>query len=216
VPAESGSRFVTQRKGLLVAALVTVLALVGAVSAIAFVGRGEEAPQVAALSTPSGDPTTSGAPTPSTTTSPSNDPTASPSPSPSQTASASPQAEGPPPVRAPLNLRPVSVSTTSVTLAWAAAPNGGTAIRFLIYRNNQQIGQTRQSTFTDEDLSPSTTYGYRVFAVGRDESRARSEAIEVTTQAVGSAGGNGNPDGGAGGAPDTCTFEEWLAGECDP
>jgi hypothetical protein len=103
------------------------------------------------------------------------------------------------------------VTTDSVTLMWASAPNGGTAVRFIVIRDGREIDQVRDASYVDEGLASGTTYLYRVIAVGRDGSRARTGAIEVATASPSTDGGTG---GGTSPGSDGCTFEEYVAGEC--
>jgi serine/threonine protein kinase len=176
-----------RRRALVIAAIVVALAVVGGVAAVALTG---------------GEDRAANGPTPNVTTQP---PTPSPSPSPSE------QVEPPPGVRAPINPRATGVSSDSLTLRWRAAPLGSPPVRFLVFRDGKQIKKVLDTTFVDRKVDPSTTYVYRIVAVGADGSQARSETLEVTTPAAPSSGGsNGGSSGGSGG----CSVEDFLAGLC--
>lgn len=144
--------------------------------------------------------------------------TPTPSPTPSPTDSASPTLSPSPavevaPVRAPINPKTSSVTTSAVTLVWSPAPNGGEAVQFLVFRDGKQIGKTKNTRFVDDQVTASSTFVYEVVAVGEDGSRARSKEVSVETPAPPTTGG-GDSGGGGGGGGDGCTVEEFLAGEC--
>jgi serine/threonine-protein kinase len=162
------------RRGLVVVAIVALLAIVGTVGALVLGDGGESEPSLQ----PSQSPSVATGPTGATA------PVESPTPSPSSVVEE-------PPVRAPLNARAISTSTTSVVLEWGVAPNGSPAVQFLILRDGEQIGKTKGSTFTDETVTASTPYVYQIVAVGEDGSKARSDEVRVTTPAPASSGGGG-------------------------
>jgi serine/threonine protein kinase len=95
------------------------------------------------------------------------------------TTSAPPTVTEPVAVRAPLNVRATDASSTRVKLAWSAAPGGGDAVRFLVFRNGKRIGQTVETTFTDAGVAAGTTQTYRIVAVGEDGSEAASDPVKV-------------------------------------
>ena len=196
------------RRGLMIMVIIAVLAILGTVGAIALSG-GEEAPS-SELSGGGEAPSSELPVTPPQAISPTETP--SPTVSPTPTESPTPVDEAPPPVRSPLNPRTTSVTTSSVALAWGAAPHGGEAVRFLILRDGEQIGKTTQTAFVDEDVTASTRFVYRIVGVGADGSRASSEAVSVTTPAPPSTGGGG----GGGGGGETCTGIVLPNGDCIP
>ena len=185
------------RRGLMIAAIIAVLAILGTLGVLALSGGGVNP-----------------APEPPVTPTQASSPTQTPSPtvSPTPTESPSPVDEVPPPVRSPLNPRTTSVTTSSVTLAWGAAPHGGEAVRFLILRDGEQIGKTTQTAFVDEDVTASTTFVYQIVGVGADGSQASSEEVSVTTPAPPSTNGGG----GGGGGGETCTGIVLPNGDCIP
>lgn len=134
---------------------------------------------------------------------------------PTQSTTAPPTTTTPPvdvvaPVRAPIGLRETEVTSSSVALRWNAAPNGSKAVQFLVFRNGKQIEELRGTTFIDQDLDPSTKFLYRIVAVGKDGSRAGTDALPVTTLAPPSSGGGDTSGGGT----ETCTVADHLAGLC--
>jgi chitinase len=90
---------------------------------------------------------------------------------------------------APLNVRIISKSSFTMTVAWNA-PNGSVS-RYNIYRNGELIWSTQDGltfTYTDHPLSPGTTYSYMVSAVdSSNRESAKGGPASDTTDA--------NPDG---------------------
>jgi tRNA A-37 threonylcarbamoyl transferase component Bud32 len=186
-PGPPTGRAERRRRTLLIVAIVAAIAVVGSVAAIALSGGGQPADEAAPSATPTQAPSPTEAPSPSA------------------------QVEVPPPVKAPVNPRATEVTSAAVTLVWAAAPNGSTAERFLIFRDGKQIAKVTKTTFVDRKVDPSTTLVYRIVAIGEDGSQARAEAVKVTTPAAPSTGG---PTGGSTGGSDGCSVEDFLAGNC--
>jgi serine/threonine-protein kinase len=187
------------RRALVVAAIVGIVAIVGVVGTLALAGGGDE-PE------PQPPVTPTQAPSPTQTQAPS--PTASPSQSPSPVDEVDIA-----PVRAPLKVQRAAATTSSVTLTWSRAPNGGKAVRFLIFRDGERVGQTPNTRFVDDDLPASTTFVYQVVAVGADGSTAESGEVSLSTLAPASTGGSSGGSGGGSGGGD-CNLLEELAGEC--
>jgi serine/threonine-protein kinase len=179
----------TRRRTLVIVAIVAALAIVGAVAAFALVGGGEEPVEAA----PKAAETEASSPSPSTTV----------------------KVDTPPEVRAPLGLRAPapSVTVSSVTLRWEAAPNGGEPVRFLVFRDDEQIGKTTETRFIDDQVDPSTTYVYRVVAVGSDGSEARSKPLRISTPAPAPPPAPPSSGGGGGDGCDGITLDD---GSCLP
>jgi hypothetical protein len=165
---------------------VLVVALLGVGGVVALSGGDDEA-----------------APQPSPTAQPSPTPEPSPTAQPTVEPSPTQGIEVVPAVRAPVKPRATDVTTTSVALAWDPAPFGGEAVRFLVFRDGEQIGKTTKTTFVDRGLEPGTAHVYEIVAVGEDGSQATSKPIEVTTDAV-VAPPSGGGGGGGGGGGDEC------------
>jgi uncharacterized membrane protein/phosphodiesterase/alkaline phosphatase D-like protein len=92
----------------------------------------------------------------------------------------------PAPPSAPANLAATALNATQITLTWTASsgatgyraersPDGAT--------NWSQTGTSATTSFTDSNLSPSTTYFYRVFALNGPSSSAPSNTASATTAA---------------------------------
>lgn len=88
----------------------------------------------------------------------------------------------PPPlrVRAPVNLRTLSSTSSRITLIWKRAPNGGQVDHFAVYRDTELIrGHLEERQFTDDDVTPGKLYRYEVVAIGVDRSEATSDTLRV-------------------------------------
>jgi chitodextrinase len=89
------------------------------------------------------------------------------------------------PPSAPSNLTGSALSSTQITLSWAAATDNVAVTGYEISRNGSLIGTSAAPSFTDSGLSPSTTYSYRVVAVdGSSNESAASAALALTTPAA--------------------------------
>jgi len=79
-----------------------------------------------------------------------------------------------------------SRTETSITLKWTApglASDGDLAVSYRIKRNNDTIGQTTETQFTDSGLTKNTTYTYRVYSYDIRDNRSNSAAIADFTTA---------------------------------
>jgi len=63
----------------------------------------------------------------------------------------------------PTGLSVSNAATSSVTLAWNASTG---AAQYYVYRNGTKVGSGASTSYTDDGLSPGTTYAYAVTAVG--------------------------------------------------
>lgn len=89
------------------------------------------------------------------------------------------------PPSTPTNLTATSLSASQIRLAWAAStPASGTTITgYSIRRNGVQVATSQTATYTDSNLSPSTTYQYQVSAnASNSTSSALSNSASATTQ----------------------------------
>src|SRR5690606_343254 len=103
---------------------------------------------------------------------------------------------GPPPVdppAAPTGLTATDVTANSVSLSWN--PSSG-ATQYQVQRavgasggSFTQIGTTGTTSFTDNNVSPDTTYRYRVTASNAAGTSDPSSTITVTTDEDGGPGG---------------------------
>jgi hypothetical protein len=86
---------------------------------------------------------------------------------------------------APANVAAQAINSASVILTWdKPADTGNGLVRYLVYRNGQEIGKPKTGPFIDTGLSASATYQYEVSAlcVGAIES-PKSVKTAVTTPA---------------------------------
>ena len=105
------------------------------------------------------------------------------------------------PPAAPTGLTATNVTSNSVSLAWNASSG---ATQYQVQRalgasggSFTQIGTTATTSFTDNNVSPDTTYRYRVVASNSAGSSQPSSSITVTT----------DEDGGPGGGDADCLVE---------
>ena len=75
-----------------------------------------------------------------------------------------------------------AASSTQINLSWNASTDNVGVTSYGIYRNSQLIGTPSGTTFTDNGLSPNTSYSYRVAAQDAATNQsAQSAPISVTT-----------------------------------
>jgi hypothetical protein len=72
-------------------------------------------------------------------------------------------------------------STSSITLDWGVV---GNALKYEIYRNNVNIGETTNNTYTDNDLASLTSYSYRVSAANAKGEGTKSDAVSASTLSI--------------------------------
>lgn len=71
------------------------------------------------------------------------------------------------------------VTDTSITLNWDRVRD---ADHYLVYRNGEKIAKTEETTYTDKNLNPNTTYSYTIQAIDeKGNVIAISKPIAVTT-----------------------------------
>jgi uncharacterized repeat protein (TIGR03806 family) len=89
----------------------------------------------------------------------------------------------------PQNVRATAASSTSITVSWdASTDTGGSGLAgYRIFRNGSTtaLATVTGTSYTDTNLSPSTSYSYRVRAFdGANNQSALSSAASVTTPAT--------------------------------
>ena len=87
------------------------------------------------------------------------------------------------PPSVPTNLSASSVSTSQINLTWTASTDNTSVTGYLVYRNGVQVGTSATNSYSDNNLSPSTSYSYAVSAydaVGNNS--AQSASASATTQ----------------------------------
>ncbi|MBK8479427.1 MAG: VCBS repeat-containing protein [Opitutaceae bacterium] len=106
------------------------------------------------------------------------------------------------PPSVPTNLIGTASSSTAITLAWAASADDVDVTGYRIYRDGALIGTSSTPGYSDTDLTPGTTYTYRVtaFDAAGNESPPSAPALVVahdevfTTYAAWRAGSFSGPD----------------------
>jgi Fibronectin type III domain len=82
---------------------------------------------------------------------------------------------------APTNVR-ARVFKNHINLAWTA-PDQGVAAGYQVYRNGTLIGTTRNTTYSDKNIEPSTTYTYTVVAYdAAGDTSGPSQPVSVRTR----------------------------------
>jgi chitodextrinase len=98
------------------------------------------------------------------------------------TTSAPPGDTTPPSV--PTNLSTSSVSSTSISFSWSAATDNVGVSGYRVYRNGSSVGTTSATSYTDNGLTPNSTYSYTVSAFdAAGNSSAASSPLVVNTSA---------------------------------
>ncbi|HSX28375.1 MAG TPA: fibronectin type III domain-containing protein [Candidatus Saccharimonadales bacterium] len=84
----------------------------------------------------------------------------------------------------PTDLASTSATETQVGLSWSPATDNTGVAGYKIYRNGTMVGTSATTTFTDQNLTPNTSYTYAVSAydAGGNES-AQSASLVATTLA---------------------------------
>jgi serine/threonine protein kinase len=193
-PGRQGPAPAGRRRVFLVAAIVAGLALIAGV-AVALSGGEDPAPQAVATS-PAAPPTDA--------------PTTPPSPEP-------PSAKR---VEAPEAVRVAFEGPALVRIQWRVPSDGPAPVAFLVFRDGERVARVDDPVYRDTDVAPGERHVYRIIAVGEDGSESRpSENVVANVPAPEASGGEpstGGGDTGTGGGDDTCTAEEFIAGECTP
>ena len=78
----------------------------------------------------------------------------------------------------PTNVAPVAISGSAVNITWTSSAG---ANNYLVKRDGNQIGTPTASSFSDNGLTPSTTYSYTVTAQNGAGDSAPSSPVSVTT-----------------------------------
>jgi hypothetical protein len=185
-PIRPRGRRARARRRWLVAALVSVLAVLGAVGVVLYDNANKE-PYAGTL--PRNETTAYPTAEPSTSLSPSAEPspTASPTPDPSLLPTTPPTP--PPGVVAPTpprGLVATGKSQTTASLGWQPPSDAGTRglSHYRVFKGGAEIGTAMGNSFTATGLTPKTTYAFSVLAVNRaGASSSPSNPVSVTTDA---------------------------------
>jgi chitodextrinase len=88
------------------------------------------------------------------------------------------------PPSVPTSLSLSSVSTSTITLSYAASTDNVAVSYYRIYRNNALVATTSSLTYTSTGLTPSTTYSFNVSALDTSgNTSATSTTVSTTTLA---------------------------------
>jgi chitodextrinase len=86
------------------------------------------------------------------------------------------------PPSVPASLHATSVASTSVSLAWSPSTDNVGVTGYTVYRNGVSLGTVSTTSFTDNTVSPGTTYSYTVDAFdAAGNHSAQSQPVQVTT-----------------------------------
>lgn len=84
-----------------------------------------------------------------------------------------------------LNLKGTNISPTSNSLSWSAVPG---AVNYIIYRSTtldgtyNKISETNTTTYLDENLTPNTTYYYKISVVDTAGGEGtQTSPLQITT-----------------------------------
>ena len=84
-----------------------------------------------------------------------------------------------------LNLKGTNISPTSNSLSWSAVPG---AVNYIIYRSTtldgtyNKISETNATTYLDENLTPNTTYYYKISVVDTAGGEGtQTSPLQITT-----------------------------------
>ena len=88
------------------------------------------------------------------------------------------------PPSTPSNLTAIANSSSTISLSWTASTDNVGVTGYRIYRNSSLIATTTSTSYTDSNLSPSTSYTYAVSAYdAAGNESAKSNSVTVTTPA---------------------------------
>jgi lysophospholipase L1-like esterase/chitodextrinase len=89
------------------------------------------------------------------------------------------------PPQAPDNLRLDGTSGSSASFSWDASADDVGVVRYDVYRNQNFLGSTSGTNFTDSGLAPDSSYDYTVKAIdGAGKSSGMSNTLVAQTQPV--------------------------------
>jgi cellulose 1,4-beta-cellobiosidase len=101
------------------------------------------------------------------------------------------------PPSAPSALNYADASATSITLIWRAATDNVAVTGYQVFRGSTLIGTTTDITYTDDNLTPSTAYGYTVKALdaaGNVSSASNTLNVSTTQDFSADSDHDGIPD----------------------
>ena len=100
----------------------------------------------------------------------------------------------------PTNLTATAISISAINLTWTASTDDTAVTGYKIYRNGTQIGTSATNSYSDTELSKSTSYAYIVSAYDANgNNSSQSSSASATTNATPIV-----PSGGGGGGGVSC------------
>jgi chitodextrinase len=87
----------------------------------------------------------------------------------------------------PTGLTATAFSSSQINLSWTASTDSAGVAGYMVFRNNVQIATTTQTSYSDTNLTPSTSYTYTVeaFDTAGNVSAASSPATAITLAGTG-------------------------------
>lgn len=81
----------------------------------------------------------------------------------------------------PENLRTTRISPTSIEISWDASTDDIALVGYHVYRNNVQIADTTETTYTDNSVTASSNYDYAIVAYDTSDNLTTSTMLHVST-----------------------------------
>ncbi len=89
------------------------------------------------------------------------------------------------PPSTPLNVLATTFSPYHIQLSWDASTDDGRVVGYKVYRDGVHVDSVSSTTYSDSDLTPATTYTYRISAIdGAGNDSELSASVEGRTRAV--------------------------------
>lgn len=95
----------------------------------------------------------------------------------------------------PTNVRTTLVGSNSVALAWTASTDNTAVTSYDVYRNTVKVGSVTTTAYTDNALTPNTTYSYAVIARDSAGNSSAASAALLAKTLAGTSANNGDLNG---------------------
>lgn len=83
----------------------------------------------------------------------------------------------------PTGLHSMRETSTEVSLMWNPSSHSSGISKYEIYRNGKLLAESKETMYTDSDLSPNTDYNYKIKSVSNDGSNSKfSKVFSVRTK----------------------------------
>ncbi|MFP4697363.1 MAG: cellulose binding domain-containing protein, partial [Eubacteriales bacterium] len=86
------------------------------------------------------------------------------------------------PPTAPTNIEAIQITTEEITLGWEESTSEIGIKTYIIYRDEEEIGRTEKTTYTDTGLEEGKTYTYEIQAKDTKENTSEKTKIKTTTE----------------------------------